>query len=253
MGQSMNEEAGFVVLPRFIQATRDSGYKGTSSAIAELVDNAIQAGASRVRIMVRGPTTAGDWFTLGIADDGGGMDAASLRRSLRFGGSGRFNDRGGLGRYGMGLPNSSLSQARRVEVLSRRAGAPLLSTYLDLDEIALGELREVPAPAPAEAPSWASMSESGTVVIWSRCDRLDYKHPKWLIKRLVADLGRIFRHFIWSGVRLQVNDQPVEGIDPLFLHSASVTQGALPFGSRSRCRSACPMSAALGRSSGTYT
>jgi hypothetical protein len=32
-----------VALDKFILATRDSGYKGTGSAIAELVDNSLQA------------------------------------------------------------------------------------------------------------------------------------------------------------------------------------------------------------------
>lgn len=41
-----------IALDRFIQATRDSGYKGTASAISELVDNSIQAGASRIAISV---------------------------------------------------------------------------------------------------------------------------------------------------------------------------------------------------------
>ena len=39
---------------RFIEATRDSGYKGTESALAELIDNAIQAGATRVDIRMIG-------------------------------------------------------------------------------------------------------------------------------------------------------------------------------------------------------
>jgi hypothetical protein len=40
------EERDFsiVALDTFIQATRDSGYKGTGSAVAELVDNSLQAG-----------------------------------------------------------------------------------------------------------------------------------------------------------------------------------------------------------------
>jgi hypothetical protein len=41
-----------VDLDRFIQATRDSGYKGTGSAVAELVDNARQAGATRIDVWV---------------------------------------------------------------------------------------------------------------------------------------------------------------------------------------------------------
>jgi hypothetical protein len=90
-----------------------------------------------------------------VLDDGCGMDKKVLRQALRFGGSSRFNDRSGLGRYGMGLPNSSLSQARRVEVYSWRKPGPVLYSYLDVDEIAKGAMSEVPEPRPAVLPGCA--------------------------------------------------------------------------------------------------
>jgi histidine kinase/DNA gyrase B/HSP90-like ATPase len=57
-------------------------------------------------------------IVLSVSDDGRGMDRQTLRLALQFGGSMRFNSRRGMGRYGMGLPNGALSQARRVEVLT---------------------------------------------------------------------------------------------------------------------------------------
>ena len=75
------------------------------------------------------------------------MDAVKLRMALRFGGSTRFDDRQGLGRYGMGLPNSSLSQAKRVTVHSWASQqGDVLQSYLDIDEIASGGITEVPEP-----------------------------------------------------------------------------------------------------------
>ena len=64
----------------------------------------------------------------------------------------RFNDRSGLGRYGMGLPNSSLSQARRVTVYTWQSGSPAYKSYLDVDEIASGTMTKVPAPRKAKLP-----------------------------------------------------------------------------------------------------
>src|ERR1700728_4399165 len=111
-------DCSIIALDKFIQATRDSGYKGTASAISELVDNSIQAGASRVAISVAAmaSTEEDKTFEVSVLDNGCGMDLFTLRQALRFGGSSRFGDRSGLGRYGMGLPNASLSQARRVTV-----------------------------------------------------------------------------------------------------------------------------------------
>ena len=116
--EARRADCSIIALDKFIQATRDSGYKGTASAISELVDNSIQAGATRIAISVAAMASDDEETAIEVSvlDNGCGMDPATLRQALRFGGSTRFGDRRGLGRYGMGLPNASLSQARRVTV-----------------------------------------------------------------------------------------------------------------------------------------
>lgn len=217
-----------IALDRFIQSTRDSGYKTTASAVAELVDNALQASATRVDIRIQ---DLDGGLVVAIADNGTGMDMDTLRESLRFGGTSRFNDRGGLGRYGMGLPNASVSQARRVRVYSWQRRKSPMSTYLDVDDIACGELTEIPAPKPAELPAWLPSYgfASGTVVCWERCDRLDHRRVSTTCRKLQESLGRTFRYFLWRGVEMTINDVKVEPIDPLYLNARSDLTGASIF------------------------
>ena len=204
---------------QFVAATRDTGYRSTSAAVAELVDNALQAQARSIRITLREDRKDTDReIKVAVADDGCGMTPEEVRRALQWAGSSRFNDRSGLGRFGMGLPNSSVSQARRVEVYAWNRGKKPHVTYLDLDEIEGGRLREVPKPVPCSVPDWIDQtSASGTVVVWSRCDRLDYKKATTLERKLQEDLGRIFRHPLWEGVEIVVNESYVEPNDPLFI------------------------------------
>src|SRR4051812_17689351 len=108
------KEKGIIALNHFIQATRDSGYKGTAAALAELVDNSFEANATRVHVELR--KSSDDQLTVIVCDNGCGMSPSVLQLALQFGGSTRFNSRKGMGRYGMGLPNSSLSHARRLDV-----------------------------------------------------------------------------------------------------------------------------------------
>src|SRR5439155_2546284 len=98
MTPATKHDASIIALDKFIQATRDSGYKGTASAISELVDNSIQAGATRLEISVLA-TSADDEKTIEVSvlDNGCGMDPFTLQQALRFGGSTRFGDRSGLG------------------------------------------------------------------------------------------------------------------------------------------------------------
>lgn len=230
MNTSGERDFSIVAVDKFIQATRDSGYKGTSSAVAELVDNSIQAGATRITVTLAVAEDEEYPIVLTISDNGSGMDAATLRTALRFGGSTRFNDREGLGRYGMGLPNSSLSQAQRVTVHTWNSKAEqVLTCYLDLEEIASGTMTEVPRPSRVRRPAFVNGYDSGTAVTWTRCDRLDNRRVSTLSRKLLVALGRRFRHFLWNGVSISVNGEPVQPIDPLFLHPEAVYTGATQF------------------------
>jgi anti-sigma regulatory factor (Ser/Thr protein kinase) len=220
-----------IVLQRtFIEATRDTGYRNTAAAVAELVDNAVQAKAKNIRIIVREERDGG--MVIGVLDDGTGMDAATLRRALQFGGSARFGDRSGLGRFGMGLPNASVSQARHVDVFTWRAPNACLVSHLDVDDIAGGEVEEIPTVRRAALPKWVQewRGFSGTLVVWTKCDRLDNRRVSTISYKLLEPLGRMFRHAIWSGVKIWVNELQVSGVDPLFLHRAAPLHGAVSFG-----------------------
>ena len=235
-------EFSIIAVDRFIEATRDSGYKGTPSAVAELVDNAVQAGAGHININVtRAVNDNDDAIELTVHDDGIGMPPHVLRQALRFGGSTRFRDRQGLGRYGMGLPNSSLSQARRLTVYTWQPGSPVYSSYLDTDQIASGAMTNVPAPKKTRLPFEGDYGESGTVVVWSRCDRLDNRRISTIVRKLTSALGRQFRYFLWNGVKITVNGTPVEPLDPLFLHPAAKYQGATQFGETLQYEVSCSL------------
>jgi hypothetical protein len=218
-----------VAMRSFIEATRDSGYKSTSSAIAELVDNSFEAEATEVDISLT--EDAGE-KQVSVTDNGTGMPPATLQLALQFGGSTKFNSRRGTGRYGMGLPNGSLSQARRVDVYSWTNLENLWSSYLDVDEITSGTLDGVPNPVrlrlrrTEEHPS----SPSGTTVVLSRCDRLDFRTVRAQAKRLHADLGRIFRMQLYNGKLLRINHEKVLPTDPLFLREGSNRVGSKPYG-----------------------
>jgi hypothetical protein len=231
--QAADRGPSIIKLDHFILATRDSGYKGTTSAVAELVDNSFQASASHVQICIeKDPGNELHPLVVAIHDDGHGMDANTLREALRFGGTTRFNDRSGMGRYGMGLPNSSMSQARYVAVYTkRRSGQPFMS-YLDVDAIAAGDLTEVPDPRPSAPPSWCPdlPPKTGTLVVWERCDRLDNRRISTLGRKLEEFLGRVFRYHIWNGSKITINGKVVRPIDPLFLRAGANPPGASLFG-----------------------
>jgi len=227
-----NHDYPVVAVNRFIEATRDSGYKTTASAIAELIDNAFEAKATRVEVALsETPDNGVRELTVVVKDNGSGMAPSTLRLSLQFGGSTRFNSRNGVGSYGMGLPNSSLSQARRVDVFSWTSRSRVYWSYLDVDEIASGTLTCVPNPKIAKVKERPQIdTKSGTIVRWTRCDRLNHKKAKTVATKLAGELGRTFRRQILAGKSITINGTKVQSCDPLFIRDGSNLSGATLYG-----------------------
>jgi histidine kinase/DNA gyrase B/HSP90-like ATPase len=213
----------------FVLATRDTGYRNTASAIAELIDNAIEAEARNIRICARQDGGTGE-FSISVIDDGRGIPPSMLSQALQFGGTTRFNNRTGLGRFGMGLPNSSMSQAKRVEVYSWQRPDSVWFSYLDVDDVASGK-SNIPRPNRVPLPLHLDLSnEHGTAIQWMKCDRLQGRRLDTLISNLHGTLGRVFRYFLWDGLALSLNEQPIRPIDPLFCRTSPFAAHAESYG-----------------------
>ncbi len=202
----------------FIFATRDSGYKNFSSAVAEIVDNSVEAHASIIEVHIQEDDSGKKVI---ITDNGIGMDKNILHVAFQFGGTTRHNSRAGAGRYGMGLPNSSLSQAKRFDVYTRQKNTDMLTSYLDIDDIKDDEKYNLRQPKVYKCENsfvnkYITHSH-GTIVMWSSCDRLENKKIFVLIRELKTELGRIFRKKIKQGVKIKINNEIIEPFDPLFL------------------------------------
>lgn len=220
------KKKSFAVAPSAARLTislRDVGYD-FQAAVADLVDNSITAGASRVSI---GIVFDGVQSYVSIADDGSGMAANGVHEALRFGSRQDYglND---LGRYGLGLKTASLSQARAVTVVSRSRTGVTTARSLDLDLIS--ELDEWLIVDPGETVTVrraTQMLASGfsTVVIWDGLDRvLPERNPEggWAKRRMesltaksVAHLSMVFHRFLEKGtLSIDVNGQVLKPWNP---------------------------------------
>jgi hypothetical protein len=207
----MTEISHNIVPPHLaVQAMRDNGYKNAAYALAELMDNAIQAGASQVELLCGERKQQVEQRKrsrieqIAVLDNGSGMDADVLRLALQFGNGTYLEEEKhtGIGRFGMGLPSSSISQCQRVDVWSWQNGVEnALYTYLDLQEIKSKQITEVPEPQARNIPSiWEkagrSFGQSGTLVVWSQIDRCLWRTGKAIIDNSELLIGRMYRKFL---------------------------------------------------------
>ncbi|MBR7829898.1 ATP-binding protein [Actinospica sp. MGRD01-02] len=218
-----------LVPSNFVRAVREAGYVSVSTALAELIDNSIQAQASEVAITISRAHSKG-LPQIAVEDNGTGMSAAELASCLRFGGTSRFDGRTSFGRFGMGLPAASLSQTRHVEVTAWRAGRRPRSVSLDIDAIVAG----APVNLTLRA-GFAGSAPSGCRVVWRDCDRIEYRRLAWLERALHRDLGRMYRRFLANGLKITINGSPVKPLDPTLLsvsldgHAAQLAFGPLSY------------------------
>lgn len=214
---------------RLIDSLRDLGYHATE-AIADLVDNSIAAGAHKVDVTIE---FEGSDSWIRIADDGHGMNAATITEAMRYGSNRgyRAND---LGKFGLGLKTASMSICRRLTVASR----PLKDSrraevrQLDLDHVEATDAWQVLVLGADERPERAMEpleKHRGTVILWQDLDRLlVYSDPSggWARRALTdlaaetADhLSMIFHRFLAGEVlgrklEITVNDEPLDPWDP---------------------------------------
>lgn len=200
---------------RLTGSLRDIGYD-FPSAVADIVDNSISAGARRIEIEIK---FEGVDSTVLVADDGSGMTAGSLSEALRFGSRSRYGVRD-LGRYGLGLKTASLSQCRVLTVICRRAGGErTFVRQLDLDLIE--EWDEWVICDPGRTPTVARARDLlvrgfNTVVAWENLDRVlpeDRPDGGWAKRRIEGAAAKTERHLAMVFHRFlegEVESGPIE-------------------------------------------
>lgn len=196
-------------------ALRNTGYRNIESAIAEIVDNSVQANAKDIFIIIsekyNEKTGRNNIDEIAFLDNGVGMNILELSKCLGIGYSTR-TDRKGMGRFGVGLPQSSLYACPSVEVYSWQDGyQDCKKVFLDIEKVKNGEQEEIEDPISSKIPEkynkyleyvsvkdnkTYNFTKNGTFVLWKRCDRVNPRTVNFLMKKLDFALGQKFRYFI---------------------------------------------------------
>ncbi|WP_409028527.1 ATP-binding protein [Janthinobacterium sp. SUN098] len=210
-----------------LESLRGLGYS-TAAALADIIDNSISADAEEVRIDF---TWDGPSSRVTILDDGRGMDDAELESAMRLGDKNPLDARSAhdLGRFGMGLKTSSLSQCRRLTVAAVKGGVTSCLRW-DLDELAAnpeGGWLLFEGSAHGSKPFLAGLkgNKTGTLILWETMDRVvtsgytsDDFHD--LIDNVESHLAMVF-HRLMQGPRpklkLFLNGRLVSPWDPFML------------------------------------
>ncbi|MDN4617410.1 ATP-binding protein [Paenibacillus sp. PsM32] len=246
-------EKEIINLPQYTDALRSTGYKNIESAIAEIVDNSFEAEARNVFIIAKSTINSFNSKSrksvseIAFLDNGTGMSIDVLQSCLGIG-FGTRQQRKGMGRFGVGLPQASLHVSPNIEVYSWQKNNDCYKSYLDIQKVKSGVQNKllIPecTPIPEEYKKYLnynidnttySFKESGTLVIWKDCDNVSPKTVTPLFSRLEFTLGQKFRHWIHNNERFihlinmeNASEQKrVSPNDPLFLMKDNLFLGSL--------------------------
>lgn len=209
-----------------IETFRAIGYS-LETAIADIIDNSITAGAKTIKI---GRVWNGGKSVVFIEDDGHGMNNEELVNAMRPGAQNPLADReeNDLGRFGLGLKTASFSQCRKLTVISKRIGEKPVYWTWDLDYIAFCQKWNLIKWVPEEYKNALDNKESGTIVIWSGLDRIlaseisksneSAKEKFTLIfEKVRKHLSMTFHQFIEDKkISILWGSHPIEAWNPFF-------------------------------------
>lgn len=212
--------------PHLLESMRAVGYT-LATAISDIIDNSITANATEVEIRVGSSPEN----YLAIVDNGEGMTPDEAQHAMRLAGSSSVSARSSsdLGRFGLGLKTASLSQGRKLTLVSRRNGV-LCGYEWDLDHVQQKHAWSLIDLDPEECAALPGFDllpadRSGTLVLWRNLDILNstYGDLESGLDRGLSEvrdhISLVFHRFLagehGQPLRIALNSRSIEGADPL--------------------------------------
>ncbi len=219
-----------------IESLRSVGYT-LESAVADLIDNSITAGAKNIWVDF---IWNGTDSYITVRDDGKGMAPVELISAMRAGSQNPLKRRHtkDLGRFGLGLKTASFSQCRSLTVCSKISDSVIATRRWDLDyvgKVSEWRLLQEVAPGSEKRIQEIYTQQRGTIILWEQMDRIvsetkadDQRAQKRFLKNITQveqHLGIVFHRFLDSPRRLiiRINNREIKAWNP-FLSDEAATQ-----------------------------
>jgi len=210
-----------------INSYRSFGYS-MSTAIADIIDNSISAGATKISLTYH---WAGRESYITITDNGRGMTKAELVAAMKPGSRNpdEIRDAKDLGRFGMGLKTASFSQCKRLTVVSKKDGEQHHRCW-DIEYVlSKGDWLLLDYLSNPSLSSELDAFVSGTTIIWEKTDRItgDSESSNEAVKEAFyrefiyvrEHVAMVFHRFLEKKeLQILFNSTPIEGWNPFLLN-----------------------------------
>lgn len=232
---------------RVFQALGRIGYDPVS-AILDIVDNSVSAGATSVGINLnqesekrkegqRGRLRA-ILKSLVVVDNGCGMDENGLANALTLGSTPHNYSEHTLSKFGMGLKTATSSLGKRLEIISRAENNPkVLKAVLDQDIINQKQQYVYELTEPTEEDlrllDDCTLDKSGTLIRVTKLFDKSLPRISEIVDGLKRKAGVIYYYYLtgqaagFERLSLKIDDVDVAAVDPLFVSEIDTEDGDL--------------------------
>jgi hypothetical protein len=224
---------------RVYDALGKIGYS-PASALLDMVDNSVSAGAKKVDIRINlaatektasgKPKAVIESFE--IFDDGRGMNEDGIDNALTFGSSEAFYSAGTLSKFGLGLKSAASSLGKRLEIVSRVKGAKCFTAVLDRDLLTTDYEYDFADSSPEDTlalDNYVGKGLPGTIIRIRNVRHDSMPKAAEISGALERRIGVTFFYFL-SGLEgdkravvIAINGVPVQALDPLFRNELPAT------------------------------
>ena len=233
---------------RVFQALGRIGYDPVS-AILDIVDNSVSAGATSISINVNQESSKQQegqrgrpraiLKSLTVIDNGCGMNEDSLANALTLGSSTQQYGENTLSKFGMGLKTASSSLGKRLEVVSRPENNLDIVSKIVLDQDLIAEkgkyVYELTDPTQEDLIELDTCAQrnSGTLIRVTKLLHDSLPRTSEIVEGLKNKAGIIYYYYL-KGIAngseplsLQIDDHDITPVDPLFVNEIDDTDSDL--------------------------
>ncbi len=217
-----------------ITSMRSIGYD-FDSAVSDIIDNSISANATKIDILF--PIGDDEEIYLAIYDNGWGMSRDEIIEAMRFGSvKNSQRSESDLGRFGLGLKTASISQCKKITVVSKK-NDDITGFFWDIDlltETSGWEMYQLSKEKIDELPNIDNHLnlDSFTLVLWNNFDTLvkdvtifSSVHDVFTrkVRETEKHIALVFHRFIKEGLSITLNGLQIIEYDPFLLDHPKTT------------------------------
>jgi hypothetical protein len=203
---------------KYVEASRLQGYKYWT-ALADLVDNSIDANSSEIKIILDGRIKS-QVDRIMIIDNGCGMDGHTLKESYNLGAR-TDHPRTDLGKFGVGGTLGSIALGKTKYTFTRSTlDQGIIARKLSLDECRTKDsfFSSEYVPTPEEIrifDNYIGEKSTGTLIVLEDLDKMIGKSVPVLKAKILKHFGETYYQHLQGNLEIFVNGSIVESRDPI--------------------------------------